>query len=160
MQPAVRASSKVYDFVNQCVGDRDFRHPQSEALLHFLLIVREHMLDGFNEKWTLDDIFEPIETEVRRVLSNSRFAPLAKKNQAIANAKKWAKDFATKRWNSDTEKNIRVAEMAEIIWSEILDTEHKDSRPETIDAIKGWLRPFAPDYAKKGGRPKKKPSST
>ncbi len=95
--------------------------------------------------------------ETQKAIRKARVAPLVMGNKAIADAKKWAVGFAREKWKADTEKRIRITEMAETIWAEILGTEHANQRPETIDTVKSWIRPIAPDYAKKGGRPKKKP---
>src|SRR5690606_12743663 len=51
---------------NDAVTDPDFRHPDSRALLEFLLLVRDEMTDGINEKWCVDDIFEPMVTALHR----------------------------------------------------------------------------------------------
>lgn len=59
-QPIERAASKLFDFVNSCVTDADFRHPQSEHLLSFLMVTRDVLTDGINEHWTMDDILQPI----------------------------------------------------------------------------------------------------
>src|SRR5690625_1825086 len=59
-RPIAKAYSKLFDFVNAAVGDPDFRHPDSRALLEFLLLVRDEMTDGINEQWDVDDIFAPM----------------------------------------------------------------------------------------------------
>ena len=65
-QPITRAADKLFQFVNSCVGDEDFRHPQSQHLLNFLLLTRDVLTDHITELWSLDDILEPISAEVRK----------------------------------------------------------------------------------------------
>src|SRR5690606_2337833 len=53
-RPIAKAYGKLFDFVNGAVSDPDFRHPDSRALLDFLLLVRDEMTDGINEQWDVD----------------------------------------------------------------------------------------------------------
>lgn len=87
-QPISRAFGNFYEFVNSCVGNPDFRHPQSESLLSFLLIVREHLLDGLNENWTLDDILQPIVDKVESLQRKEKARFAAKKLHEKTNAAK------------------------------------------------------------------------
>lgn len=74
--------------------------------------------------------------EAQKAIKRARTAPLLEGNKAIADAKKWAEKFATEKWSSDSDQCIRVTEMAEIIWREILGTEHANQRPETLETVK------------------------
>lgn len=59
-QPLTRANAKFVEFVNQCVNDPDFRDEKSQILLDFLMMSRDLLTDGINEKWSMDDILAPI----------------------------------------------------------------------------------------------------
>lgn len=65
-RPIVKASRKLFDFVNSAVTDTDFRHPDCRHLLHFLLLVRDELTDGISEDWDIDDIFAPMVTALSR----------------------------------------------------------------------------------------------
>lgn len=85
--PITKASRKLYDFVNACVADHDFRHPQSEALLDLLLIVRDELCDNINEHWTLDDILAPITVQARRIATERQTAAMVETRKAESAAK-------------------------------------------------------------------------
>jgi len=79
-----------------------------------------------------------------------------------------AQEFAKILWSKDKEQKIRIGEMCEILWSEIIDnpqlTEYVkdefdkrvvDFMPNDAQGLKPWIKDVAPDYAKLGGRPSK-----
>lgn len=154
-QPIELASRKLNDFVNRCVNDPDFRHPQSEALMNFLLIVRDHLCSGINENWTLDDILAPIVKRVKEIESEQRMSGLAAINARRKAAKKWAIDTAGQLWAEDASKSIRIADMVERLWPLFVEEGFEDARPDNGETLKTWIRAAAPQYAKAGGRPRR-----
>lgn len=76
-----------------------------------------------------------------------RGVSLAKRNAKLA-----ASTLAKYLWNKDTDKSIKLLEMARIVHSELQKTEHYAQLP-SIEAVKEWLKPTAPSYAKLAGRP-------
>jgi hypothetical protein len=154
-QPIELARGRLRDFVNRCVNDSDFRHPQSEALLSFLLIVRDHLCHDINENWTLADILQPVENQVRQALAERRMGGLDAVNARREDAKKWATNTARQLWEKDTNKSIRIAKMAGLLWPLFVDSGFVDVRPDNGETIKDWIRPVAPEYATVGGRPRK-----
>ena len=93
-----------------------------------------------------------------KVDSINREYPLRVTNLGREHAKKAAQIIAQKKWNDDIEQGIRIGDMCKIVDVEII-TNHKefmDYLPENTSDMKKWLRPIAPDWAKKGGRPRKR----
>ena len=87
-----------------------------------------------------------------------RERPLMLKNSHAQHARDIAQIIAQKRWYDDTEQTIRIGAMCKIVHTEII-TNHKgfiEIIPEEPVDMKPWLRPIAPEWAKKGGRPRKK----
>lgn len=85
---------------------------------------------------------------VFHVGSNDRRGVSVAKN----NAKFAAKTLAQYLWNKDADKNIKLLEMARMVHAELQGTEHLNQLP-SIEAVKEWLRPVSPSYAKLAGRP-------
>lgn len=68
-----------------------------------------------------------------------------------------AQDLAKSLWAVDTNKQIRLSEMCELVFSKMYNLERKIGKnllPDKPESIKSWLREVAPDHAKKGGRPR------
>ena len=85
--------------------------------------------------------------------NKKRQAGLDHLNQSKQSAKSAAQDKALKLWSEDTEQRIRIGEMCQTVWADM----HEDfgeCLPDSANGMKPWLREVAPDYAKKGGRPK------
>ncbi|MCP5162087.1 MAG: hypothetical protein H6999_00050 [Hahellaceae bacterium] len=66
-----------------------------------------------------------------------------------------AKELATSLWNKDFTQSMRTGEVAFQIYDQ-LKTDYKDVVPEKVESVKEWIKPLAPDYAKKAGRPPQK----
>lgn len=69
-----------------------------------------------------------------------------------------AKEAATKLWANDHERKIRLGEMCERVYKlmQSIEQDHgRDFLPGESDGLKPWLRKVAPDYARRGGAPKK-----
>lgn len=79
--------------------------------------------------------------------NHRRGVSVAKKNAKLA-----AETLANYLWAKDAGKNIKLLEMARIVHAELQITEHKNQLT-SIEAVKEWLRPVAPNYAKLAGRP-------
>ena len=154
-QPVYRAADKLYLFVNDCVNDPDFRHEQAAPLLQFLMIVRDVLTDGIQPAWTLEDIMEPIVEQVKMNAAAARMPKLDAINKRKAEAKAWALDYACNAWAKDAAKKIRIGEMAESLWTAMVDAGLSDALPDKAAGLSDWVRAIAPDYAKRGGRPRK-----
>jgi hypothetical protein len=77
--------------------------------------------------------------------------------------KELAQIIATDKWANDDDKSIRLGDMCQLVWNEmapyfVLGDEtspwHK-AFPNASLGFKPWLRDVAPEYARKGGPPKK-----
>jgi hypothetical protein len=64
--PFAKAQKTIYEFVNQCVTDPNFK--QSPGLLDLMLVVRDVLADGASDKWTVDDYLSPIEQATRELI--------------------------------------------------------------------------------------------
>lgn len=153
--PVYRAANKLHLFVNNCVNDPDFRDEQSAPLLHFLMIVRDVLTDGIHPAWTLEDIMEPIVEQVKMSAAAARMQKLGAINKRKAEAKAWALDYASNEWVKDTGQSIRIGEMTEKLWTAMVDAGFSDALPDRAVGLSDWVRAIAPDYAKRGGRPRK-----
>lgn len=85
--------------------------------------------------------------------------PLKIKNDRLAMLKEYAQSLAEDRWSEDINKELRMMDMCHAIWPELVDAAEefkiKDVLPDRPELLKNWIRPVAPDWAKKGGAPKK-----
>lgn len=61
---------------------------------------------------------------------------------------------AARKWSEDTEQRIRMSEMREIIWSEMIDDGFSCYLPSNRESFHKWITPAAPAYARAPGRPK------
>ncbi|MFP3849233.1 hypothetical protein [Pseudomonas sp. W5-01] len=91
-----------------------------------------------------------IETE------KSRLKPLIEGNKAKLQVSTRAKELASAMWTDDTANEIKTSEMADKVWSKLIDEGFSDRLPDSADRVKVWIRSVAPDYAKAKGRPKKR----
>jgi len=85
--------------------------------------------------------------------------PLKIKNDRLAALKEHAQFLAKDRWSEDVNKELRMMDMCHAIWPELVDAVEefkiKDALPDRPELLKNWIRPVAPDWAKKRGAPKK-----
>lgn len=83
--------------------------------------------------------------------------PLFIKAERQKTSKKLAQGLALARWNFDTEQEIRIGEMCELIWHDFRKMADSLGLPKLKNdqALKEYIKPVAPDYAKKPGAPKK-----
>ena len=93
---------------------------------------------------------------------------LEKRNNALQNLASKAKIIAKMKWDSDTEKKIRIGEMAKDVnagLNEYIDEISKKlpekaalfrkNMPKDPAIFRKWIKDEAPEYAKKRGRPVK-----
>ncbi|MDR7286372.1 hypothetical protein J2X84_005236 [Pseudomonas corrugata] len=76
-------------------------------------------------------------------------------NAAKADAQFRARALASEAWQTDTEQEFRLKDMAELV-KDVLKREGCENLPSR-DQIKEWIKPVAPEYARKAGRPRKSP---
>lgn len=86
--------------------------------------------------------------------NQSKMSGLSILNEGKATARKRAKEIASGLWNKDTEQKIRLGQMADLVWKVLVDEDYTNYLPNTAASIKAWIKPVAPTYACKGGRPK------
>lgn len=144
--------------------------------------VRQGYSKGFVEKWTpieqrymrakegLERHREDPEANLDRctaryVLSRFKEAALQAKarehfrktlgpyNTEKTKAKERAQDIARELWLANTDQEFRLSDMAKLV-EDILNREGGAELPR-LERIKEWIKPVAPDYARKGGRPRK-----
>lgn len=72
-------------------------------------------------------------------------------------AKEVAKHVAKKLWEEDKDKKIKVTEMATAVYVELQKCYLADQLTDQAVSLKDWIRDIAPEYARKGGRPKNEP---
>lgn len=94
-----------------------------------------------------------VEAQVDREIPAIR--PIARINAAKAAAIERAQAIAIELWQTDTAQEIRIGEMAERIYRTLAAEGFIGALPDTAERIKEWIRPTAPDYARKGGRRRK-----
>lgn len=70
-------------------------------------------------------------------------------------AKERALIIAKDQWIADTTHKIRIGDMAERVYRALASEGFTDSLPDTAERVKEWIKPVAPDYARKGGKPRK-----
>lgn len=68
-----------------------------------------------------------------------------------------AQAMAQREWEKDARQAIRIGEMCEKVWSSMIDAGYQDFMPDKQAGLKDWIKPVAPAYATKPGRPKKSP---
>lgn len=96
-------------------------------------------------------IDKKIVTEVAKI------APLAKHNSKKLEAQKAACALAEEMWEEDKDKKIRISEMATNVFIALQNSEHADNLPDHHVTVKDWIKSVAPDYARKGGKPRNTP---
>lgn len=93
---------------------------------------------------------ETIETLIEKQIQKPRGKSRAKEHAQLA-----AKAIAIHEWKNDREKQIKIGEMCEIVWSTLIETEHMQELPSKPESLKDWIKEIAPGYAKEAGRPKR-----
>ncbi|WP_433740052.1 hypothetical protein [Pseudomonas putida] len=76
-------------------------------------------------------------------------------NAAKTIAQNRARTLASEAWQADTEQEYRLSEVAAMVKGSL---EHEGfTQLPKLPSIKDWIKPTAPAYARKGGRPRKTP---
>lgn len=83
-----------------------------------------------------------------------RMSGLNPLNAAKNAATKRAQAIAAELWQADIAEKIRVSDMAERVYRALASEGFTDSLLDTAERVKEWIKPVAPDYARKGGRRK------
>jgi len=86
-----------------------------------------------------------------------KFKLIGGMNAAKASAVERAQTIATELWQADIAQVIRVGDMADRVYRALTDEGLTESLPGTAERLKEWIKPVAPDYARKGGRRRKTP---
>ena len=85
--------------------------------------------------------------------------PLLKRNARKQELMGSVRAHARQLWEEKDDQRLRITEMSELLWKEIVSSpqypEFSDLLPDKPAGLKPWIRPVAPDYARRGGRPKK-----
>lgn len=97
-----------------------------------------------------DAPIETIETLAQKQDLKPRGKSRAKEHAQLA-----AKAIAIHEWKNDREKQIKIGEMCEIVWSTLIETEHMQELPSKPESLKDWIKRVAPAYAQEAGRPKR-----
>lgn len=92
---------------------------------------------------------------------DDREQPLRDKEIAYSAMKEITQVIAKREWEKDTSKEIRLGEMVQIVWPQLVDVVngHKGEKylsTRGAEGIRKWVKEVAPDYAKRGGRPSTK----
>lgn len=82
--------------------------------------------------------------------------PLVQKSRAANSNQEVARKLASDMWAHDAGRQFRTTDMADKVYRAMAKMELEKPLPDTLERVKQWIRPVAPDYAKKGG-PSKKP---
>lgn len=86
-----------------------------------------------------------------------KIKPLVIKSQRKADTTFRARTVAIELWHADTAQKIRISDMADRVYRTLAAEGFTDSLPDTAERVKEWIKPVAPDYARKGGKPRKTP---
>tara|TARA_R110001599_G_scaffold203973_4_gene401212 strand:- start:1708 stop:2343 length:636 start_codon:yes stop_codon:yes gene_type:complete len=111
------------------------------------------------EKLRHPDHDEMAELYTAKVDKMRREYPIFKRNLEIDFLKKMSQSIAELAWRDDIDQAIRLSEACEMVWPQLVEMavrrDMQDLLPDKASSLRDWLRPIAPDYARKGGRPKK-----
>lgn len=137
LEPLITALGKLQDTLN-----RDQRQLLSEAIIKFFALTATLTLPHIKDKE------KRLEAFIRSLgaINDSKAAAIAR-----------AKSIATELWQADTAQEIRLGDMAERVYRALADEGFAESLPGTAERLKEWIKPAAPDYARKGGRRRKTP---
>ena len=83
--------------------------------------------------------------------SNKRANAVAKRKKDV---KALARNIATEKWRKDLEQKIKTGEMAKFVFDALKETKYS-KLAGSVDAVRRWIKPCAPDYASKPGPSKK-----
>ncbi len=81
---------------------------------------------------------------------------IGQRNQRKKDLQGMARILAAHWWQNDQQQTT-TGDMADRVYREVRKYAPVGLMPENIEAVKNWIRPVAPKYAQKGGRPKNPP---
>lgn len=67
-----------------------------------------------------------------------------------------ARTIASELWSKDASRSLRVGDMAEHVYGQLLDEGVDINQLPDRDRVRKWIRPVAPEYAKRPGRAPRK----
>lgn len=123
------------------------RHPESEEEI----LAAAFLVAG---AWAQFAIHARFSEATKQAASMSYLIEL---NAEKGAARERAKAIASEAWQDDTAQTIRLGDMAERVYRALVEQGFTKTLPGTVERIKEWIKPVAPDYARKGGR-RRKPS--
>ncbi|MBY8970803.1 hypothetical protein J1G33_10390 [Pseudomonas sp. P867] len=88
-------------------------------------------------------------------IKDSRMKGLNEINRLKDQAVEKALNLAASKWKEDSTQSIRIGEMADIVYRALAEQGLNVALPDTSERLKAWIKPVAPDYARKGGRSRK-----
>jgi len=95
-----------------------------------------------------------------KVKKDDQIIGIKKRNATVKLLQEKAKNIAKEFWAADEEKEIRITKMSEMVFDELSERNPKSEMPkyfpETSETVREWIKSVAPEYARKGGRTKKK----
>jgi hypothetical protein len=101
-----------------------------------------------------------IEAAKARLTTFEQSLPLKRKASIQQSAKELAQEIAATKWRLREYEQFRLAEMADLVWSDLVDISARHDAlekalPNSAKGLIPWLREIAPTEARKPGRPKK-----
>lgn len=146
---------ELWDFTNEAEAALEGGNPSSIARAFFKLGESTQRLQQLRP----GEILELCSATLGKM---QRERPLIERNSQIRFLKDYAKLIAGRLWSEDSEKQVRISDACAQVWPELVDVglQHLGKElteqllPNDAGSLRPWLRPVAPEYAKKGGRPK------
>lgn len=83
------------------------------------------------------------------------FKGINARNKLIAETTARAREIASEIWKKDIDQQIRIGEMAQMVYAELHQEGRSSSLPKDADALRKWISQVAPSYSRRGGRSKK-----
>lgn len=111
---------------------------------------------------TVQRLGQPVRGDALPPLLESAYAeevrklPLRQRNARQQAAREAVQALARDLWAQEEHRALRLAEMCELVWARVLDDGGAlaGSLPNTRDGLKPWLRPVAPESARRPGAPR------
>lgn len=85
----------------------------------------------------------------------SKMKGLKSKARAVQRLIDRAREIAAQRWEADHLQEIRIGAMADLVYRQLAQEFGQAHLPELPETVKDWIKPVAPEYARRGGRAKK-----
>lgn len=105
------------------------------------------------ENLTLGVICATNEIACQRIEHESKTGqPIYAANEALEESRRLACDTARELWGTDHDCELMIGYVAELVHA---DMQRQGRKPPKIETVRRWISQAAPDYARKGGRPKK-----